>query len=1163
MFLLDQKVCWSASDLTQASSCEFALLRVLDDKLGRAKLASTAEDALLDHIAAKGDEHEAKVLEQFQESHRQVLTLERAKAYSSASLHEVQATTLQAMASGADVVCQAGFFDGEFHGYADFLVRSDEGWVVCDAKLARSARPRALLQLAAYADQLRAAGQPVAPRAVLLLGDGRPEEFPLAEIEPVFRERRQRLRDLIADHRDSQTPVSWGDDEVVACGACAECAAAAESAEDVILVAGLRMDQRRKLRAAGIETLSGLAAASEAPSGMAENTFENLRRQAILQKQQRDDPEGKVRHELRPGARKGFQTLPPPSPGDIFFDFEGDPLHNEGDPGRWGLEYLWGVMTTPGPGEAQGKFLPLWAHSHKEEREALAAFLDDIVERRQRDPGMHIYHYAPYETTALKRLVAIHQTHEDVLDDLLRGEVFVDLYATVRATVRVSQPSYSIKKLEPLYMGDDLREGEVTAGDQSIAEYHAYHEDMDRGEIDSAQVRLDELADYNRYDCLSTLRLREWLLALKDAPTTTEPDGPDEPTADETGGTFADDLQLVADLLARATDLPRGERGPDQQAYAMLAAALGYFRREDKPFWWEHFDRLKRPLEEWAEDRDVFRISGHEVVQEWGMTGKQKKPRRTLRLTGQWAPGSTPGTQACVVYPEPHPVAALVPKKALLGYVPGQEISSQANASVVLVESCSVGEEHQNVPVALSPAAPPNAKVLVDSLRSLCMTVLHDEAMPAASGMDLLRRLPPRLSSGEQLPNTGDAARDIATALRTMDSSYIAVQGPPGTGKTWTGSRVVRTLVEDHGWRIGIVAQSHAVVEHMLDAILEAQLDASLIGKSAPRRADPAWTEVPNSGDDRRAWLEEHSDSGCVLGGTAWTFSSDKILEAGGLDLLVIDEAGQFALAPTLAVSRVADRLLLLGDPQQLPQVSQGTHPEPVDRSALGWLLGDHDTMPMSHGYFLGTSYRMHPDLCREVSQLSYESRLGSAPAAADRSLEGLSPGLSVVEIDHHDNRTESPEEADAVVDLVRSVIGRAWWDPSASEDARPLGPGDILVVAPYNAQVNLIRRTLADVGLEGVRVGTVDKFQGQQAPVAILSMTASSHGDVPRGMGFLLSRNRINVAVSRAQWHAYIVRSTALTSYMPSTVDDLLQLGAFAGLCNPPAAQAEALHAR
>jgi uncharacterized protein len=240
---------------------------------------------------------------------------------------------------------------------------------------------------------------------------------------------------------------------------------------------------------------------------------------------------------------------------------------------------------------------------------------------------------------------------------------------------------------------------------------------------------------------------------------------------------------------------------------------------------------------------------------------------------------------------------------------------------------------------------------------------------------------------------------------------------------------------------------------------------------------------------------------------------------------------------------------LLLGDPQQLPQVSQGTHPEPVDTSALDWLVDGRRTLPDERGYFLDLSYRMHPAVCAAVSALAYEGRLHSHECTAARRLDGYPPGVQVIPVEHHGNSVDSPEEADAIAAEIGRLLGRPWTDEHGT---RPLTAGDVLVLAPYNAQVTLVRRRLNDAGLGAVRVGTVDKFQGGQAPVVFVSMTASSADVVPRGMSFLLNRNRLNVAVSRAQYAAAIVRSKVLTEYLPATPAGLIDLGAFLALTRP-----------
>jgi uncharacterized protein len=266
---------------------------------------------------------------------------------------------------------------------------------------------------------------------------------------------------------------------------------------------------------------------------------------------------------------------------------------------------------------------------------------------------------------------------------------------------------------------------------------------------------------------------------------------------------------------------------------------------------------------------------------------------------------------------------------------------------------------------------------------------------------------------------------------------------------------------------------------------------------------------------------------------------------------LVIEEAGQFCLANTIAVAQAATNLLLLGDPQQLPQVSQGTHPEPVDASALGWLVDGQHTLPEELGYFLDRSYRMHPAVCTAVSRLSYDNRLHSVEErTAARQLAGFPPGVQVLAVEHDGNSTDSREEAETIVAAITTMLGSAWTD---EDGTRPLTAADVLIVTPYNAQVVLLRRLLDAAGLSDVQAGTVDKFQGRQAPVVFVSLVASSIAEVPRGISFLLNRNRLNVAVSRAKYAAVIVRSTMLTDYLPSTPAGLVELGAFLAMCGKP----------
>ncbi|HWH98475.1 MAG TPA: DEAD/DEAH box helicase, partial [Pseudolysinimonas sp.] len=392
----------------------------------------------------------------------------------------------------------------------------------------------------------------------------------------------------------------------------------------------------------------------------------------------------------------------------------------------------------------------------------------------------------------------------------------------------------------------------------------------------------------------------------------------------------------------------------------------------------------------------------------------------------------------------------------------------------------------------------------------------------------------------------------IVETLRRVDGSYLAVQGPPGSGKTYVGAKVIAHLVTELGWKVGVVAQSHEVIENLMRRVLSEGVPAERMGKKPPGGGyaePPGWT-VLDRNEDIPPFVSAHHDAGFVLGGTAWDFANAGKVPRDGLDLLVIDEAGQYSLANTIAVSVSAKRLLLLGDPQQLPQVTTGTHPEPIDTSALGWLSDGHDVLPDHLGYFLEETWRMHPDLTTAVSALSYESRLRANPSTLDRHLDGVAPGLHAVPVEHLGNSVESVEECAAVVALVKHHLGMPWRDPSTGRDDA-IRPTDLIVVAPYNAQVDLLRRTLTAGGLGEVPVGTVDKFQGQEAAVAIVSLTASSAADVPRGISFLLQRNRLNVAISRGKWAAYLVHSPALRDYLPHTPQGLAELSGFIRLTN------------
>ena len=1177
MFLLpgEPRAVISASDLRQAAACEWGLLVGFDAALGRRPAQDVDTDPLFERTLALGLAHEQQVLRELSRE-RRVVQIPRPRM-TRAGLEAAAAATYEALMGEADVVYQAAFAEERFVGFADFLVRGDDGrWEVWDTKLARAASVPALLQLAAYGDQLTALGVPVADEVVLALGSGERERYPLAVIAPVYAGRRDRVLTILDAHQDTEAPAVWGEPGVHACGRCPACTTELRAAGDVLLVAGVYPSQRKKLLAAGVTTMADLAERSEPVPDLPDARLARIRAQARLQLAQ--DATGEVIAELIDPA--ALAAIPPPSPGDIFFDFEGDPMWTEPGSGRWGLEYLFGIVETPASPGLAPPFRAFWAHDRAQERQALIDFLAYVAARRAQYPDLHIYHYADYERSRLLTLAARYGVGEAEVDQLLRDGVLVDLYAVVRAAVRVSQDSYSIKKLEPLYMGEDLRVGSVATGGESVVAYHEFVQAGIEGRHDEAAQRLEAIRAYNEYDCLSTLRLRDWLLGQAEAAgvspsigSTPEPPAPRSEAAPKPSRWERAEA-LEARLRALTETIGAVERTDDEQALALITAAVQFNRREEKPHWWRHFDRLRHPVDEWAGQADVLHITAAEVVNGWEVPAGRRTFARTLRLTGRPGRGSRPirpGAGFGVLYdippPEPLAVAAAPGARVVETKVAITEVSEDAEGLITLLATEGLPQKYSpfdDLPLALTPEPPPGTAHLDAAIADIAESVADAwPDLPPGPALDLLRRRPPRLAAPVDLPENGGLpapdgtpdqfVRAIRMAIERVDNSYLAVQGPPGTGKTYVAAHVIADLVTTRQWRIGVVAQSHAAVENVLDALVRAGLDPDLIGKYAPGRPNASWQRFERRDSDTTAFAADRAERGYVIGGTAYDFTNPKRFARGQLDLLVIDEAGQFSLANTLAVSVAADRLLLLGDPQQLAEVSQGIHPEPIDTSALGWLMAGHDTIDPRLGYFLATTWRMHPALADRVSHLSYAGSLTAQPAVTTaRRLAGLTPGVHVEHVEHHDNTVDSPEEAAAIARSIHDLIGREWLDPDEGEAPRPLRQSDIRVVTPYNAQVHRLRAVLDAAGLGEVAAGTVDKFQGQESAIVYLSMAASARTDVSRGMGFLLQRNRLNVALSRAKWAAIVVCSPELTDFTPASPRELLLLGAFLQLTAP-----------
>ena len=788
---------------------------------------------------------------------------------------------------------------------------------------------------------------------------------------------------------------------------------------------------------------------------MSADTWTKLREQAELQLAARETGVDSFRL-LRPQPESGFSLLPDPSPGDLFFDFEGNPFWDKDG----SLEYLWGIL------DVEGAFMPLHAHDHETERAAFEQFVDLVRERLERFPDLHVYHYAPYEITALRRLMGRYGTREAELDDLLRREIFVDLYKVVRNAVRTSRPGYGLKELEAFL--EFRREAEVKDGGASIVIFEQW---MQTGE----QALLDQIDAYNREDCIATRLLRDWLLerraeALAEFGPFPLPE-PKTPKPIPEGK--VERARLRQELLDAGEEL--------------AAQLLDYHDRERKPVWWAYFDRIEMTPEELLMDAES--ISG-------------------LASTGETWPEKKSIAHVFTFPPQEHKLGQgqNPTDRATLDSAGEILALDREERRLVLKRGPSLAEVP--LPEGLIPADPFRTPEQEQALERLGRSLLAgDGRYPALESV--LRREP-----FERPVQTTDLEEMKALVLG-LDGRHLVIQGPPGSGKTWTSGRLIAHLVA-HGKTVGVASTSHKAIHNLLDSVLDA---AGEIGLAFDARKKASGGN-PESYYGREGVVDVVENDDClgaqVAAGTAWLFSR----ENQQVDYLFIDEAGQVSLADALAMGTSARNLVLVGDPQQLDQVIQGTHPGGSEASVLRHLLGDDATVPADRGLFLERTFRLHPDVCGYISEEFYEGRLEPAEVARGRTTP-LGTGLRWLAVEHAGRKQESSEE----VEVVRAEIERL----------RAVGVEDVVVVSPYNAQVNLLREALP-----GVRVGTVDKFQGQEADVVLYSLASSTGEDVPRGLEFLLSRNRLNVAISRARCLAYLVCSPRLLEVNARTIPQM-----------------------
>jgi len=1108
----------SASDLSVHLGCGHRTQ--LDRRAALGQLVKPPPDPALVVLQARGLAHEQGYLNHLR-SQGPIESVDLSGA--PLSLEGLEATR-KAMASGADLITQAPLVSGRFRGRADVLLRTatpcpalgEWSYRTVDTKLASETRGGTILQLCLYS---RIVGelQELLPEDFWVVSPGgfeSPERFRTVDYLAFARRIQAELVVSVDGEipEDPRAPEPVNDCDV--CRWWGRCEKQRREADHLSLVAGISRLQRRELERIGIETLTDLADASlplePAPRRGSPEGYQRLREQARVQRDSRgQDPIVEFLEDAQApsedGRRVGLARLPAPSPGDVFLDLEGDPFVEGG-----GREYLFGWATIHGGAPT---YTARWALTEAEEKAAFEELIDLLLARWEEDPGFAVYHFGAYEPAALKRLMGRHATREDELDRLLRGERFVDLHAVVRESMRIGVEVYGLKQLEAVhgYERDlDLR--------QASLQKHRFERSLELGAPnDAPEGAAAHVEAYNRDDCISTWRLRDWLEAKRtervaagvELPRPVLGKGMPSEAQEERSA----EIQALMDALLDDVPSERDDRDDEQQARWLLAHLLEWHRREAKAGWWDFFRLADLPPAALRDEKNG--LVGLEFVERFQEGKKLPIDRYRFALQDH---DVRPGRDL------------YVSKDQKLGSVEDVDLAERTIDVKKRKDSVDLHPEAVFAQDVVSPKPIPAA------LERLGREVAEngiDRPGRFRAARDLLLGRAPRLASGAEgeLARTHETTRGAAVRLSLdLAGSVLPTQGPPGTGKTYTGARVICELVRARQ-KVGITGPSHKVIRNLLDEVAQAAAEEGLALRILQRvRKGEATSGGAIQESDKSDCLSAALRGGQVdvAAGTVWAWAREDCEEL--VDTLVVDEAGQLSLANAAAAATAARNVLLLGDPQQLEQPIQGSHPEGCDRSALEHLLGEHDTVPADRGLFLDTTWRLPPLIRSFTSDLFYEGRLRNHEHCERQALTGptllAGTGLWLALTEHEGNTSTSPEEVAKVVSLVTGLIRpeNGWIDFHGA--ANPLTYEDLRIVSPYNAQVAALRAALPEATEQ---IGTVDRFQGQQAPVVIYSMTTSSTEEAPRGLEFLFSLNRLNVATSRARCACILVASPAL----------------------------------
>lgn len=1122
---INNQFLFSATDIVNFIECEH--LTSLDLLHLENPMEQTEDSATAKSAQKKGLQHERDYASQLKGQHASFIDINE----KASTLEDKVAETLKAMQQGVEIIYQAAFKVDSFIGYADFLRRVEDesnfgsySYEVLDTKLSKTEKAKFVLQLACYAWMLERV-QGIAPRKIyVVLGDKQSISYHVSDFYHYFLEAKDRFLAFVDTRKDTYpNPCSKCD----LCHWKAKCENQWIQDDHLSQVANIKKVQIKRLNENKINTMKDLALMPESQSinKISEHVLIRLKHQAKLQYEYKLTNE--LKYELIPDAEEsklhGFEKLPKPNEGDLYFDMEGYPFYSEEITNAKtpkGLEYLFGLYFIENNTET---FKGFWGHNRKEEKKAFEDFIDFVTEHLRHYPDAHIYHYASYEETALKKLMSLHATRETEVDNLLRQNKLIDLYEIVRESIRVSEPKYSIKNIEHFYL--EARTADVKNAGDSIIQYETWQETNN-------PLILREIEDYNRDDVRSTLYLHRWLQEIR--PNSIPWFVNDKEIQGDLKQLNDTDIKLDTYKQQLIDTLPENKSlwTPNNRLSELIYYLLDFNRRENKPEWWAYFKRrnLQSQPEELLEDLECIALCSVDTK-----TAKIQD-KKSYRYTYNFLPQEfkLKSGDNCVDIETLSPLAGLEidPKNYKISFKMGMSRPE-------LSPNISIGKGTPIDHTKLSEAVYRYADNFINYIEN------QPDAYKAITAF--LKRDFPKIKGIEPgkpiLPETNDVdinLKNIIDVIKNLDDSYMFIQGPPGTGKTYTGAHIILALIQS-GKKVGITSNSHSAIINLLQRIEDLAKENDISFTGAKKSSEDESTQF-NGNFIIDVFKSQDISNGNfdLVAGTPWLFSETAM--DSKLDYIFIDEAGQVAIARVVSVGTSARNIILLGDQMQLSQPTKGVHPGDSGLSSLDYLLQDEPTISNNKGIFLKTTWRLHPEICHFISEVVYEGKLMPHIHNSKRKLilnkshdTALKPfGIKFLPINHDGCSQSSEQEADRVLLLYNSLMNQDYINEDGMVSR--ISHDNILIVAPYNQQVNLLKTKLP----LHARIGTVDKFQGQEAEVVIISMTTSSGDYMPRNIDFLFSQNRINVAISRAKCLAIMLASPLLKQVNCNTPDEI-----------------------